>query len=70
MNDVIVINRDDASRACAKAVREMLDHLDVPEEHKEFHAIKIMELTVFSAMIVSKLFDEEDHNNEAVHTGR
>lgn len=67
MKDVILINRDDASRACAKAIHEMFEHLNFPEDQQEFSAMKMMELTVFSAMIVSKLFDEEEENDEILH---
>lgn len=61
MKDVITINNDDASRACAKAIHEFFQNLKESEYGEEFYAMKMMELTVFSAMVVSNLFkDEED----------
>lgn len=54
MKDVITINRDDASRACAKAIKDM----QIPENDVEFYAVKLMELTVFSSMVVSNLFKD------------
>ena len=67
MTDVIVINREDASRACAKAINEYCDKLENSENSAEvsteFYAMKMMECAVFSAMVVSKLFDEEENND-------
>lgn len=62
MKDVIVINRDEASKACAEAVEEMLEHLNIPEDNPGTYALKLMELTILSAMIVSNLFEEEGAN--------
>ena len=61
MKDVITINSDDASRACAKAIYEFSQNLKAQGYDSDFYAMKMMELAVFSAMVVSNLFkDEED----------
>ena len=61
MKDVITINRDDASRACAKAIKD----LQIPDNDVEFYVLKLMELSVFGAMVVSNLFkDMEEQNDE------
>lgn len=64
MKDVITINKDDASRACAKAIHEFFQNLNDSEYDEEFCAMTMMELSLFSAMVVSKLFEEEEQNNE------
>ena len=58
--DVILINSDDASRACAKAIHEFFQNFEDREDNSGFYAMKMMELTIFSAMVVSKLFEEEE----------
>lgn len=59
MRDVIVINRDDASRACAKAINDLTNKLKTEKFEADFIAMRMMELTVFSAMIVSALFEDQ-----------
>lgn len=58
---VIVINIDDASRTCAKAIHEFFQNFKAPEDDGMSYAMKMMELTMFSAMVVSNLFEEEEH---------
>ena len=66
MKDVIVINRDEASKACAEAIHEFFQNVKAPEDDM-FHAMKMMELTVFSAMVVSKLFEDQKLKWEKDH---
>jgi hypothetical protein len=65
--DAILINRDDASRACSKAVHEFFQAMKDQEFDEMACAMKMMELTLFSAMVVSKLFSEEEQDNEVLH---
>ena len=64
MKEVITINRDDAYRACADAIMEFADQLRNSKDHAEFnidfYAMKMMEMSAFSAMVISKLFEEEE----------
>ncbi len=60
--EVITINREEASRACAIAISEFIDKLKSSDDDAEFrtevYAMKMMEFTVFSAMVVSILFED------------
>ena len=60
MKDVIVINREDATRACAKAIQDM----QIPEDNVEFYAVRLMEFTMFSAMVVSNLFKDMEEQKQ------
>lgn len=71
MTDVIAINRDKASKACAGAIYEFSQNLKALGYDSDFYAMKMMELSVFSAMVVSNLFkdmeEQDDEENVSVN---
>ena len=61
MSEIVTITRHELSKKCSDAMIEMF-HPDKNRDAADFHFMMIM--TVFSGLVVHKVFDEEEQDDE------